>query len=206
MDTRDSPKLSQIRVSPTLTTNKVIQMKKAMFSKVATSLLLSAGLLASGVAAADTTLTFDAAGNATFGITHATAGSFTDTFVFAVSEDAFASGTATVGKTYIDAKRLANYGISDITFFSEVGGVRTNVATTFDTDGGISFFPEAALTAGTYGFTVSGQTLLNGKGGSYAGTLNLVSAVPEPTTYAMLGLGLGMLAFTARRKANNKLG
>ncbi|AXA91430.1 FxDxF family PEP-CTERM protein [Massilia sp. YMA4] len=182
-------------------------MKKALFSKVAGSLLLSAGLLASGVAAADTTLTFDAAGNATFGMTHATTGSYTDTFLFSVSDAlASASGTAVAGKTKIDTARLANYGITDITFFSEVGGVRTNLATTFDTDGSISFYPEADLVAGTYGFTVTGNTLLSGKGGSYAGNLNLVSAVPEPTTYAMLGLGLGMLAFTARRKANNKLG
>ncbi|WEF35186.1 FxDxF family PEP-CTERM protein [Pseudoduganella chitinolytica] len=180
-------------------------MKKAMFSKVATSLLLSAGLLASGVAAADEVLTFDAAGNATFGVTHATAGSFNDTFLFSVSELATASGTAVTGKTKIDAARLANYGITDITFFSEVGGVRTNLATTFTADGAIEFFPEADLIAGNYGFTVSGNTLLSGKGGSYAGTLN-VSPVPEPTTYAMLGLGLGMLAFTARRKANSKLG
>lgn len=182
-------------------------MKKALFSKVAGSLLLSAGLLASGVAAADTTLTFDAAGNATFGITHATAGSFTDTYLFSVS-DAFATatGTAIAGKTRIDGAKLFNYGITDITFFSEVGGVRTNLATEFDLDGGITFAPEANLTAGNYGFTVSGSTLLSGKGGSYAGNLNLVSAVPEPTTYAMLGLGLGMLAFTARRKGNNKLG
>lgn len=182
-------------------------MKKAMFSKVATSLLLSAGLLASGVAAADTTLTFDAAGNATFGMAHADAGSYTDTFLFSVSDAmASATGTAIAGKTRIDAARLANYGITDITFFSEVGGVRTNLATTFTTDGGIEFFPEADLMSGSYGFTVTGNTLLTGKGGSYAGNLNLVSSVPEPTTYAMLGLGLGMLAFTARRKANNKLG
>lgn len=180
-------------------------MKKALFSKVAGSLLLSAGLLASGVAAADTTLTFDAAGNTTFGMTHATTGSFTDTFLFSVDNLASASGTYTLGKTKISSERLANYGITDITFFSEVGGVRTNLATTFTNTGDLEFFPQADLEAGTYGFTVTGSTLLSGKGGSYAGTLN-VSAVPEPTTYAMLGLGLGMLAFTARRKANNKLG
>ncbi len=181
-------------------------MKKVFASKIATSLLLSAGLLASGVAAADETLTFDAAGNAIFGMTHATAGSFDDTFLFAVDTNtqAWLSGTAVVGKTFINGARSANYSISNITFFSEVNGVRTNLDTDFSSAGGIEFFPVDSLLNGTYGFTVSGSTAI---GGSYAGNLNVVTApVPEPSTYAMLGLGLGLLAFTARRKSNNKLG
>ncbi|GGC18622.1 FxDxF family PEP-CTERM protein [Pseudoduganella buxea] len=182
-------------------------MKKALFSKVAGSLLLSAGLLASGAAAADETLTFDAAGNAIFGMTHATAGSFEDTFLFAVDTNtqAWLSGTAVVGKTFINGARSANYSISNITFFSEVNGVRTNLDTDFSSNGGIEFFPVDSLLSGTYGFTVAGSTVT--AGGSYAGNLNVVTApVPEPSTYAMLGLGLGLLAFTARRKSNNKLG
>jgi hypothetical protein len=183
-------------------------MKKAFFSKVAGSLLLSAGLLASGVAAADETLTFDAAGNAVFGMTHSTAGSFTDTFLFSVdpATQAWISGTAVVGKTYIDGARLANYGITDITFFSEVGGVRTNLETAFTSDGHIEFYPVEGLSAGNYGFTIAGNTINGATGGSYAGNLNVTSPVPEPATYAMLGVGIGLLAFTARRKTNNKLG
>ncbi|WEF35185.1 FxDxF family PEP-CTERM protein [Pseudoduganella chitinolytica] len=183
-------------------------MKKAFFSKVAGSLLLSAGLLASGVAVADETLTFDSAGNATFGITHDAMGSFTDTFLFSVdpATQAWISGTAVVGKTYIDGARLANYGITDITFFADVGGVRTNLETSFTTDGGIEFYPVEGLSAGNYGFTVSGNVLNGAAGGSYAGTLNVAAPVPEPATYAMLGVGIGLLAFTARRKTNNKLG
>jgi hypothetical protein len=58
-------------------------MKKALLSKVAGSLLLSAGLLASTGASADTTLSFDAAGNAVFGMTHATPGTdFEDVYLF----------------------------------------------------------------------------------------------------------------------------
>ena len=39
---------------------------------------------------------------------------------------------------------------------------------------------------------------------SFASTDGLVSAVPEPTTYAMLLIGLGLLGFTARRKREEK--
>ena len=39
---------------------------------------------------------------------------------------------------------------------------------------------------------------------SFSSTDGLVSAVPEPTTYAMLLIGLGLLGFTARRKQEAK--
>ncbi len=184
-------------------------MKKAFFSKVAGSLLLSAGVLASGAAFADETITFDTQGNAVFGLTHETAGDFVDTYLFSIdpATQAWLSGTAITGKTWIDGARLANYGITDITFFSEVNGVRTNLDTAFTSGNAIEFYPVESLLAGNYGFTVTGSTLNNASGGSYAGTLNVVAApIPEPATYAMLGIGIGLLAFSARGKTNNKLG
>jgi hypothetical protein len=39
---------------------------------------------------------------------------------------------------------------------------------------------------------------------SVAGRDSLVSEVPEPTIYAMLLIGLGLLAFTARRRQDDK--
>ncbi|MCM2568632.1 CCXG family PEP-CTERM protein [Janthinobacterium kumbetense] len=39
---------------------------------------------------------------------------------------------------------------------------------------------------------------------SFSSTDGLVSAVPEPSTYAMLLIGLGLLGFTARRKQEDK--
>jgi hypothetical protein len=178
-------------------------MKNAFCSKVAGSLLLSAGLFASGAVFADTTLTFDAAGNAIFGALHATGGMYDDVYLFDIDETSYASGTAVVGKTWIDGTRLANYGITDVQFFwQDDMGVRTDLDTVFSAGGSIDFYPSAALASGTYGFMVTGSTT---NGGSYAGTLN-IAAVPEPATYAMLGIGIGLLAFTARRKTNNKLG
>ena len=182
-------------------------MKKALFSKVAGSLLLSAGLLASGAASAQTTLTFNADGNANFSAAHAwSAADNIDTYLFDVDTTSWAAGTAVVGRTTINGARVANYAITDIQFFWQGDdGTRTDLDTVFTTDGGIEFYPVAALTAGSYGFTVTGNTLTANTGGIYAGTLNL-APVPEPTAYAMLGVGIGLLAFTARRKTDNKLG
>jgi hypothetical protein len=62
----------------------------------------------------------------------------------------------------------------------------------------------AELTAGTtYYYVVAGYT--DADFGKYSVTIEgpglaTVSAVPEPSTYAMLGLGLAAIGFTARRR------
>lgn len=180
-------------------------MKKALFSKVAGSLLLSAGLLASGVAAADETITLQQ-GVATYGITHNGVGSFTDTFLFSVDTASWFSGNAIVGITAPGGQPAANFDITSVSFFSEVNGVRTDLAANV-TDAGnyLQFAVPTVLQAGNYGFTVNGTLDGGFAAGSYAGNVAVV-AVPEPSTYAMLGLGLGLLAFTARRKSGAKLG
>lgn len=183
-------------------------MKNALFSKVAGSLLLSAGLLASGAASAQsTTLTFNADGNASFRAEHDWSNAINiDTYLFDVDTASWASGTAVVGRTTINGARLANYAITDIQFFWEASdGSRTDLETYFTTTGGIEFYPVSALTEGSYGFTVTGNTPAANMGGIYAGTLNL-APVPEPTIYTMLIVGVSLLAFTARRKIDNKLG
>lgn len=181
-------------------------MKKALFSKVAGSLLLSAGLLASGVAAADETVTFQPGGVATYGITHNGGGSFTDTFLFSVDTASWFSGNAIVGITAPGGQIAPNFDITSISFFSEVNGVRTDLAANV-TDAGnyFQFGVPTLLQAGNYGFTVNGTLASGFAAGSYSGNVAVV-AVPEPSTYAMLGLGLGLLAFTARRKSSAKLG
>ena len=182
-------------------------MKKALFSKVAGSLLLSAGLLASGAASAQTTLTFNADGNADFAALHAWSDTTNiDTYLFDLDLASMASGTAVVGRTVINGARQANYAITDIQFFWQAeDGSRMDLDTVFTSEGGIEFYPVDTLASGSYGFTVTGNTLAMNTGGAYAGTLNL-APVPEPTTYTMLAVGVGLLALTARRKTEDKLG
>ncbi len=186
-------------------------MKKALFSKLAASLLLTAGLCAaSAPAGADTTsLIFDGYGNAGFHISHIPGAGFMDDFLFTVDPGllGYPSGTTVVGRTWVDGSRLATYGISAIEFFHvEADSSYTMLPTTF-TSGIIEFYPVSSLSSGSYGFRVTGSTLLPDMGGAYAGTLNLsTEPVPEPATYLMLLIGVGLLAFTSKARENDRLG
>lgn len=57
---------------------------------------------------------------------------------------------------------------------------------------------------GTYRLNVQGHLTGPAGFGDYAGTLS-VSPVPEPETYAMLLVGLGLLGFAARRRSNTSI-
>jgi len=55
-----------------------------------------------------------------------------------------------------------------------------------------------ALDGGKYSLKVGGS-ILGTAGGSYGGNIN-VSPVPEPETYAMLGIGLAVIGYAGRRR------
>ena len=58
---------------------------------------------------------------------------------------------------------------------------------------------------GAYTLNVAGHKTNSNLAGSYAGNIvtTPVSPVPEPKTYAMMLLGLGLMGFSARRRMNN---
>lgn len=185
-------------------------MKKNAICNAVTALLLTGGLLASLTARADTTLApFDAAGNATFGMTHATAGNYVDDFLFSIDPETIghASGSAVNGWLQWATPPSENYSIKDIEFFMvNPDSSHTAVATNFNPTT-LRFYATGALAAGNYGFEVTGMTALPNTGGSYAGNLNVLAApVPEPSAYLMMVVGIGLLGFAGRRQIDNKVG
>ncbi|MFA9217919.1 MAG: FxDxF family PEP-CTERM protein [Sphingomonadaceae bacterium] len=186
-------------------------MKKNVLSTAVAGLILTGSLLTSVAAHATTTVLapFDAAGNVAYGLTHATTGNYVDEFLFAISPETVghASGTSVVGATWMLPAPADNYSISSILFFQvNPDSSHTDLTTTYNA-GTMRFWTTELLTAGTYGFTVTGATTLANTGGSYAGNLNVVTMpVPEPSTYLMMVVGVGLLGLAGRRKANDKLG
>lgn len=186
-------------------------MKKNAISKAASALFLVSGLVAGVAARADTVTLdpFDAAGNVTFGITHPVVGSYIDDFLFTVSPETIghASGTTVVGATWMMPEPMDNYAITDIKFFMvNPDSSHTDIATVFN-PATLRFRTNTTLLAGDYGFEVTGSTALPALGGSYAGNLNVVTMpVPEPSTYLMLVVGVGLLGLAGRGKIENKVG
>lgn len=56
-------------------------------------------------------------------------------------------------------------------------------------------------TAGFYYLALTGTTAAPAPGVTYAGTISVASAVPEPATWAMMLVGFAGLGFAARRKS-----
>lgn len=184
-------------------------MKKTIRSHIATATVFAGALFASASALASTATVLDLSeGFATFGKNYTTpTASFTDEYLFDIQSGTLANpaGTYTGGNSYIKGHLFANAEIENISWFKINDDLsRTALSGVF---GGGTFGVDAALVAGHYGFDVTGHTLIANKGGNYSGTLSVeVTPVPEPGTYAMLAVGLGLLGFTARRKTNQKLG
>ena len=121
-----------------------------------------------------------------FEINHAV-GTFTDTWTFQYS------GIPADATGFV--KNLQN-SKSNIDFYSAtLNGVTLDI-TNAGKKSDIEFFDLPVN--GTLKLILSGAAF--GTDASYGGTIDVTSAVPEPTTYGMLLGGLGIMGFLARRR------
>lgn len=125
---------------------------------------------------------------------------FDDALTFSIPSDASGNGTINVvglsDSTFSFTKFTLWEGSTDTTFSGATGSNTSS----------LNFSGGAA--PGQYRLNVAGTR--GGSVGSYAGNIVIrpavVSAIPEPETYAMLLAGLGLLGYSARRRKNDSTG
>lgn len=135
-----------------------------------------------------------------FTFSHHVGGDFTDWISFAVEGDR---------KLRATVYGQSNIYLSSLTFnqFDLYDSVEGNLLATGSIDfigrHGSGILNATVTGAATYWLKISGNFTVaawpgyEGTDGYYSGSI--LSPVPEPSTYAMLGLGLGLLGFAARR-------
>ncbi len=131
-------------------------------------------------------------GSANFG------GSFTDSFTFYIPSGGSSAALTLSG---IDAKLSS---LSDVTISLDKGtklipGVETSSFIPNGKSGGITFVTDSFsnLSSGTYTINISGKW--GQSGGNFGGGV-LVSAVPEPASWAALVVGLTMMGYLRQRR------
>ena len=145
------------------------------------------------------------------------AGSFTDYLKFSILSspaDASASESDSVSKASF-ASRLITGGTFSLfscatnctgTLLAPTGSLIGSAAilNTGTTTQGASLGPYLLTMAGPYFLQLSGSTTAPAPNGlAFAGTLSISSAVPEPSTWAMILAGFAGLGLVARRKAQS---
>jgi hypothetical protein len=179
-------------------------MKQFINKTIVAAALVASGLAMSAAQAADVShaskvLVFvggNTGNGSVFGKSIATGSTFTDDFTFSLSGG---TGHWTFSNFQVSsdaATALIGLNLTNFSLSGPVSSSGTQIQT------GISDLwklPTLNLVNGNYTIHVSGTTLSK-PAGSFALTGKVVSAVPEPATYGMLGLGLGMVGLMARRQ------
>ncbi len=167
-------------------------MKKSL-RMTGAALAVSLGLSAGTASAVINEIDFSAGNNDLFGNT-AVVGPFADTFSFTVPGSTSVAASVISG---FDTNSMFQVAFTGFELFDSAGGPA--LATGFTAGGFFATLPSLSITAGTtYDLVVTGN-LIGAAPGSYAGNVN-ISPVPEPETYAMLLVGLGLVGFAARRR------
>jgi len=119
-----------------------------------------------------------------FTVTHT--GAFTDTFTFSPT---LPSSVVSASLISIGFSNADNIDFTSVTLNGYALKIVNGIVDTAITSSQLNL-------TGPLTLSVSG---LSGTGASYSGTIN-VTAVPEPETFAMLGAGLALVGFAARRR------
>ena len=132
-------------------------------------------------------------GTSAFGNAVTAGTSFADIFTFTMPS------AATTGGTSVISVQGNSINFTDLSVWQNGTEVATSGATSGSPILGNAFINIFNFGASLTGWSihVAGNALAGAQ--SYGGSIS-VSPVPEPKTYAMLLAGLGLLAFTARRR------
>jgi len=164
--------------------------------------LVAPFILATGMANAAPTLVYDFTDvtSSSFDWTQdLTVGLFEDFYLFQISDDQNISGTLAnwlvLDQGGGEAKKIDDMSV----IFSTADGAGNAVSSiaSWSVDAGDTIYYNGTIGVGNYRIDISGDAV-GSSGGTYY--LNGVSAVPEPSTYALMLGGLGLVGFMAARR------
>lgn len=118
--------------------------------------------------------------------------SFLDTYFFSLTQASDVFGGVSSPLAFFKGLTLKGLAFDSITLAS-VGG------TAYASSSALPSFTFEGVTAGNYQLTIAGHAI-GSQGGSYAGELAALPAVPEPGTIALALSGLALVGAMARRK------
>lgn len=144
------------------------------------------------------------------GNSFAQSATFYDTYTFTVPDVGYSSFTASLdlgtffaiqglqARLYSGSPLAAGTNLANNPSLVQKWSQSQNNPNPVATGSGTFNMINTGLSAGTYTLEVRGQ-VTGTAGGSYAGVIN-AAVVPEPSTYLLLALGLGLVAFQIRRQ------